>query len=76
MQPLLDLKSAAAVLGISPCTLGRAVRAGRIAHRRIGGAIRFTEDDIAEYVERCAVGVRGVSEPKVKMGNLKWVVMK
>ena len=76
MTPLQDLKSAAAMLGISPCTLRRAVRAGKVPHRRLGGMIRFTEDDLAEYVESCRIGVRGVPEPRVKMGPLKWVVMK
>lgn len=71
MHPLLDLKSAAAVLGISSCTLRRAVSAGKVPHRRIGGQIRFTEEDIAEYVESCAVGVRGVPEPKVIAGGIK-----
>ena len=73
MTPLLDLKSAAAVLGISPCTLRRAVRAGKVPHRRVGGVIRFTEDDLAEYIEASRVGFRGVPEPRVKMGPLKWV---
>ena len=76
MQPLLDLRSAAAILDLSVCTLRRAVRAGRVPHRRVGGVIRFTEDDLAEYVESCRIGVRGVPEPRVKIGKLKWVVMK
>ena len=76
MTPLLDLPTAAKILGLSVCTLRRAVRAGKVPHRRLGGMIRFTEEDIAEYVESCRIGVRGVPEPKAKMGPLKWVVMK
>ena len=76
MTALLDLRSAAVILGLSVCTLRRAVRAGKVPHRRLGGSIRFTEDDLAEYVESCRIGVRGVPEPRVKAGPLKWVVMK
>ena len=73
MSPLHDLPAAAKILGLSVCTLRRAVRVGKVPHRRLGGVIRFTEDDLAEYVEACRIGVRGVPEPRVKMGPLKWV---
>ena len=42
---------------------------------RSRNSIRFTEDDLAEYVESCAVSVRGVPEPKVKTGPLKWITI-
>jgi excisionase family DNA binding protein len=72
VSPLLDLPAAAAILGVSACTLRRAVSAGKVPHRRIGGVIRFTEEDIRQYVESCAVGVRGVPEPaKVISGGVK-----
>jgi excisionase family DNA binding protein len=71
VTPLLDLKSAAAVLGVSPDTLRHWCYAGKCPHRKIGGRIRFTEQDLAEYVESCAVGVRGVPEPRVIAGGIK-----
>ena len=76
MSPLHDLPTAAKILGVSSCTLRRAVKAGKVPHRRVGGVIRFTEDDLVDYIEACRIGVRGVPEPRVKVGPLKWVVMK
>ena len=52
MAPLLNIKQAAEVLGLSGHTLRGHVAAGRIAHRRIGGAIRFCESDLEEFVEQ------------------------
>lgn len=49
---LLTRKQTAGYLGISPVTLWRHYKAGRIAHRRYGGRIFFHEDDIAEFLER------------------------
>jgi excisionase family DNA binding protein len=77
VTPLLDLKSAAAVLGISPDTLRHWCYAGKCPHRKIGGKIRFTEEDIAEYIEGSRIGVRGVPEPRVaRIGPLKWVTLR
>ena len=65
MTPLLDLSAAANLLAIAPGTLRGHVIAGRIAHRRVGGLIRFSEADLDEFVESCRVEVRGPVEPKV-----------
>jgi excisionase family DNA binding protein len=73
MTPLMTLDDAAKVLAISSCTLRRKVARGEVPHKRIGGAIRFSEQDLNEYLERCQVGTRGAPEPKLRIGPLKWI---
>ena len=76
MPPLLTIPDAAAVLAISPATLRRWCSTGRVAHRKVGGTIRFTQEDVEAIVKGAYRGVReseagacGVGEP------LKWVRM-
>lgn len=64
IPPLLSIPDAAKILGISGHTLRGHVTAGRIAHRRIGGAIRFTEGDVEEFVEASKKPVRREETPK------------
>lgn len=55
---LLNVKKAADRLGISPATLYLLVAARRISHLRIGvgrGGIRFTDDQLAAYLQSCRV---------------------
>ena len=40
------------ILGISPITLWRERKAGRISFRRIASKIVFTSQDVNEYLER------------------------
>lgn len=40
------------LLGISPITLWRERKAGRISFRRIASRVVFTSEDIAEYLDR------------------------
>lgn len=77
MTPLLHLTAAASLLSISVRTLRAHVSAGRVAHRRIGGAIRFTESDLAEFVEACRVDVKGpeIRPARVVMPELTRVKM-
>ncbi len=50
---LLTVKDVASRLNVSQSCIYQLVETGKIPHHRIGvgrGAIRFTEDDIAEYL--------------------------
>lgn len=46
-------KQACDLLDVSARTLWRERRARRISFRRVGGSIRYTATDLAEYLERC-----------------------
>jgi excisionase family DNA binding protein len=61
MSPLLSIPEAAKLLSISESTLRSHVSVGKIAHRKIGGAIRFTESDIEEFIEVSKRGIRASS---------------
>jgi excisionase family DNA binding protein len=61
MSPLLSIPEAAKLLGISESTMRTHVSCRRIAHRKIGGSIRFTESDIEEFVEVSKRGIRSSS---------------
>jgi excisionase family DNA binding protein len=71
MTPLLSIPEAAKLLGISESTMRSHVSCRRIAHRRIGGSIRFTEQDIQSFVEESKVEVRTVVAKAPKMPALK-----
>jgi excisionase family DNA binding protein len=71
MTPLLSIRDAAKLLGISESTMRSHVSCRRIAHRRIGGAIRFTEQDIQSFVEESKVDVRTALVKTPKMAPLK-----
>ena len=49
---LFNEREACAVLGISPVTLWRLRRAGQISFTRVRNSLRYTEADIAEFLER------------------------
>lgn len=50
---LFTEEEAARQLTVSKATLGRLRRGGRIAFRRIGEQVRYTQSDISEYIETC-----------------------
>jgi excisionase family DNA binding protein len=56
--PLLTVAEAAKILAISTSTLRGLVAARRIASRKIGGSIRFAQEDIDEFLERCKRPIR------------------
>jgi excisionase family DNA binding protein len=45
----------AAKLGVSTITVDRLRRRGLLPYRRIGGTVRFTENDLNTFIERTAV---------------------
>jgi excisionase family DNA binding protein len=75
MDPLLTVIEAARLLKIAPHTLRGHVTASRIAYRRIGGAIRFTEQDLAEFIERSKVPIREPEDAPtpIRLGPMKWM---
>jgi excisionase family DNA binding protein len=80
MGPLLSIPEAAAALGIKRTMLYDLCAQGKITYRQVGRLKKFTESDIAEYIERCKVEIdvetgRGdmTHRARVLTGPLKWV---
>ena len=59
---LYDVSQAAKELGISPISVRRKTRQGEIPHRRMGGLIRYTPQDLQEYIDRSAVPAKPAKE--------------
>lgn len=59
---LLTYDEAAKRLGLSPRTLQGLVAKKGIPHRRIGNLVRFTPQDLEDYLSQC----RQVPEPAVQ----------
>jgi excisionase family DNA binding protein len=55
---LYDVSQAAKELGISPISVRRKTKMGEIPHRRMGGLIRYTPQDLQDYIDRSAVPAR------------------
>jgi excisionase family DNA binding protein len=60
---LYTIKEAAAELGISPISVRRKTKLGEISHRRLGGLIRYTPQDLQDYVDRSAVPAKAARQP-------------
>jgi len=56
---LRSVTDTAKILGISPGTVGRMARKGRIGYRRIGDRVLFSESDIQNFIESCAAVSEG-----------------
>jgi excisionase family DNA binding protein len=61
---LYDVSQAAKELGISPITVRRKTKMGEIPHRRMGGLIRYTPQDLQDYVSFSAVPAKSASGVK------------
>jgi excisionase family DNA binding protein len=48
--PLLDAKAAGAMLGVPPSWLLAQARVGRIPHHRLGHYVRFSAEDLREWL--------------------------
>jgi len=48
-------KRAAAALGVSEETIDRYRKSGKLPFRKIGKSVRFTEGDLIEFLDGCAV---------------------
>lgn len=53
--PTIDVQSAARFLGVSERTVRRLVASRAIGHRHVVGLIRFTQEDLDDYVESVRV---------------------
>jgi excisionase family DNA binding protein len=60
---LLNIQRAAMRLGLSAAALYRLVERKKIPHRRLGGTIRFTEEDLSRFVEICRVDAAHFNQP-------------
>ena len=52
-KDLFTAKEACSFLKISPVTLWRERKAGKISFRRIASKLMFTRADLEEYLDRC-----------------------
>ena len=52
---LLDKREVAALLKLSTVSIDRYRQAGLLPFRKFGSLIRFTENDINEFIERASV---------------------
>ena len=48
--PLLDAKAASELLGVPPSWLLAQARAGRVPHHRLGHYVRFSAEDLREWL--------------------------
>jgi excisionase family DNA binding protein len=51
MTKLLTVKEVSEYLGLHPKTIYEYVERGFMPHRKLGSAIRFTEEDVRRYVD-------------------------
>jgi len=51
-RPLLSVREAARLLGLSPATVYKLCADGHLAHARLMSAIRIVPSDLAEFVAR------------------------
>jgi excisionase family DNA binding protein len=56
-NPLLRKRTAAALLGVSPTTVDRLAKAGRLPCVRVGGSVRFVLSDLEGFVQTNRKGV-------------------
>jgi excisionase family DNA binding protein len=59
---LYNVSQAAKELGISSISVRRKTRLGEIPHRRMGGLIRYTPQDLQDYIDRSAVPAKPMKE--------------
>jgi excisionase family DNA binding protein len=55
-KELLTVSGLADRLKVKPVTIYRKAKAGQIPHRKIGRAIRFSEEDVQAYLQSVRVG--------------------
>ncbi len=76
MTALLTIPEAASRLSIAPATLRRWAARGSVPSRKVGGAVRFSEEDVEAIIAESYRPVRGPArDDRVTMGPLKWVRM-
>lgn len=56
VKELLTVNGLADLLKVKPVTVYRKAKAGEIPHRKIGRAIRFSQEDVQTYLQKIHVG--------------------
>ena len=74
MINVFNKKAAAKILGISIETLDRYRKNGKLPHRKIGDRILFTEKDLTDFIETCAVPATAVPTDREKLEMRKAAV--
>jgi excisionase family DNA binding protein len=69
---LYDVSQAAKELGVSAITVRRKTRMGEIPHRRMGRLIRFTSQDLQDYIDRSAVPARTPAKELYRNNMTVW----
>jgi excisionase family DNA binding protein len=65
--PLLDAKAASALLGVPPSWLLAQARVGRVPHHRLGHYVRFSGDDLHEWLSENRItpdSIRSAGNPR------------
>jgi excisionase family DNA binding protein len=57
---LIRIEEAAQLLRLSVCTIRRLIASGEIPVHRLGKIYYFTDTDLQEYVNRCAIPAKAV----------------
>jgi excisionase family DNA binding protein len=57
----MDAKAASRLLGVPPSWLLAQARAGKVPHHRLGHYVRFSEDDLARWLELTKIQPRRVA---------------
>ena len=67
--PLLTPNDVADLCQISPKTVMRAIRSGRLAATRLGkrGAFRISPDDVDAWIENCRLTTSPVREGRIRL---------
>lgn len=68
---LLTVKDVSIRLSLSSTKVYRLIEGGELAHHRIGGAIRISEEQIAEFLKQTKRERRGESPSSVRPHPLK-----
>jgi len=66
MQMVFNKTTAAKTLGISTETIDRYRKSGKLPYRRIGDRIIFTESDLINFLEACAVPSKNMPTSREK----------
>jgi len=53
MTKLLKIKDVSSILGLSASNIYKKAERGEIQSIKIGTALRFSEDDIQDFIEKC-----------------------
>ena len=64
-EPLLDANEAARLLKVPRSTLYELVRSRGLPHVRIGRTLRFTREDLGDWITKNTYGRHAISQPQI-----------